>query len=141
MMLASVVNDDVQERTFGVTVEAVTAIDCWIESVAAQWGLSERVAFGARLCVAELAANVLEHGVPRSREDQIVIKLDRLRDGIEVEFADSRERFNPTVAPAPVDDAVNGGGRGLLLLHANARDLTYVTDDRYNRTRFTVKTT
>jgi anti-sigma regulatory factor (Ser/Thr protein kinase) len=141
MMLASVVTDDAQERTFGVTVEAVTAIDCWIESVAARWGLSERVAFGVRLCVAELAANVLEHGVARSLEDQIILKLDRLRDGIEVEFADSRESFNPTVASAPTGDAVNGGGRGLHLLHSYASDLSYVADARYNRTRFTVKTT
>lgn len=140
-MLASVVTDDAQEKAFAVTVEAVTAIDCWIENIASQWGLSERVAFGARLCIAELAANVLEHGVPRPREDQIVIKLDRLRDGIEVEFADTRERFDPTAARPPMDDAVNGGGRGLLLLHSYTSDLTYVTDDRYNRTRFTIKTT
>jgi anti-sigma regulatory factor (Ser/Thr protein kinase) len=140
-MLATVVSDDVQERAFAVTVEAVTAIDCWIENVAAQWSLGERAAFVIRLCVAELAANVLEHGVPRSREDQIVIKLDRLRDGIDVEFSDSREHFDPTVARPPMNDAANGGGRGLLLLQSYARDLTYMADGRYNRTRFKVKTT
>jgi anti-sigma regulatory factor (Ser/Thr protein kinase) len=141
MMLVRVVSDDVEDRTFGVTVEAITAMDRWIETIAAQWGLSERVAFGVRLCVAELAANVLEHGVARSHEDQIVIRLDRLRDGIEVEFSDSRECFDPTVARTPVNNTANGGGRGLLLLQSYASDLTYAADARYNRTRFKVKTT
>lgn len=140
-MLATIVSDDVQEKTFGVTVESVAAIDCWIEDVAAQWNLSERAAFVTRLCVAELAANVLEHGVPRSHADQIVIKLGRLRDSIAVEFADTREHFDPTAARPSGDDPANGGGRGIHLLQSYASDLTYAADGRYNRTRLTIKST
>ena len=137
--MASIVRNDIQERSFDVTVEAVTAMDCWIEDIAAQWGLSERVAFGARLCVAELAANVLEHGVARSRDDRIIVKLDRLRDGIEVEVADSREFFDPTISRPPAEVPASSGGRGLLLLQSYACDLTYVADGHYNRTRFKIK--
>jgi anti-sigma regulatory factor (Ser/Thr protein kinase) len=138
-MLANIVSDDFQEMTFGVTVAAITAMDRWIEDIAAQWGLGERVAFGARLCVAELAANVLEHGVARSHDDQIVIKLERCRDGIEVEFVDPCGLFDPTLAHSPAEGAANGGGRGLLLFQSYARDLSYLADGRYNRTRFKIK--
>jgi anti-sigma regulatory factor (Ser/Thr protein kinase) len=133
------VNDGVQTRTFDVSVDGVTAMDGWIEHIAAQWGLSERAGFEARLCIAELAANVLEHGKARSRNDHIVITIDRSRDGIEVKFLDSRERFDPT-APRPVADApANSGGRGLVLLQAYARDLTYEADGDYNRVTFKIK--
>jgi anti-sigma regulatory factor (Ser/Thr protein kinase) len=136
-MLAKV-NGDVQRRTFTVTVDGVTAIDSWVEQIASQWGLSERTAFGARLCLAELAANVLEHGVARSQDDHIIITMDRVRDGIEVEFVDSRERFDPTAPRSVADAPANGGGRGLTLLRAYALDLTYVADANYNRTRFKI---
>jgi anti-sigma regulatory factor (Ser/Thr protein kinase) len=136
-MLAKV-NGDVQRRTFTVTVDGVTAIDSWVEQIANQWGLSEKAAFGARLCLAELAANVLEHGIARSQDDHIVITMDRVRDGIEVEFVDSRERFDPTAPRSVVEAPANGGGRGLALLRAYAHDLTYVADPDYNRTKFKI---
>lgn len=121
-----------------MTLEGVTAIDTWVEQIGNSWGLSERTVFGARLCIAELAANVLEHGITRSKDDQITITIDRTIDGIEVEFLDSRARFDPTAAQSSAEESDNGGGRGLLLLRAYAQDLSYLADVDCNRTTFKI---
>jgi anti-sigma regulatory factor (Ser/Thr protein kinase) len=134
------VTDGVQTKVFGVTVEEVAAMDTWVEQVASQWDVSEKAVFGVRLCIAELAANVLEHGIARIADDQIVITIERRKDAIEVEFLDSRQAFDPlAAAPSEAVAAANGGGKGLLLLKAYASDLSYGTDRSGNRTRFRVK--
>jgi serine/threonine-protein kinase RsbW len=98
--------------------------------------------FRVRLCVAELAANVVEHGVPRPGIDEMVVTVRRVTDGIAVEFRDSRAPFDPTVPPPPprADTVATAepSGRGLLLLHAYARDLTYTHDGTHNRVTLTV---
>jgi hypothetical protein len=86
-----IVNAAVETRTFGVSSEEVGAIDNWVEQVGLRWGESERTVFRARLCIAELAANVAS-----------------------IESASER-------------------GRGLLLIHAYARDLSYCNDGTCNR--------
>jgi anti-sigma regulatory factor (Ser/Thr protein kinase) len=122
-----------------VSVGEVGAIDDWVEHVAAQLGASEQAAFGARLCIAELAANVLEHGISCSGHDHIIITIDRLGDRIGVEFSDSRVAFDPTLEVSAECDPTSVGGRGLVLLHAYADDLSYVNDGAYNRLKFKVK--
>ena len=124
-----------------MTLEGVTAIDTWVEQIGSNWSLSERTVFGARLCIAELAANVLEHGATRSKDDQITITIDRMNDGIEVEFLDSCERFDPTVPRSLPAESDTGGGHGLLLLRAYARDLSYVAYPGHNRTKFKITST
>ena len=133
-------NAAVQQRTFGISLAEVSAIDSWVEDVAVQLGASAQAAFGARLCIAELAANALEHGISRSDNDHIVVTIEPLGDGIGVGFSDSRAAFDPTAEGAAAgSDPANGGGRGLLLLHAYADDLSYVNDGTYNRVKFKVK--
>jgi anti-sigma regulatory factor (Ser/Thr protein kinase) len=133
----------VESRTFGVTSAEVAAIDIWVAEVASQWGESERTVFRTRLCIAELAANVLEHGVARASEDCIAVTLRHLGDGIAVEFQDSRRAFDPTaelVAPdgASIESA-SVGGRGLLLLRAYAGDIAYHNDGARNRVTLKIK--
>ena len=129
-----------QTRMFGVSVGEVSAIDDWVEQAAAQLGASEQAAFGARLCVAELAANVLEHGRSHSDNDHIIITIGRLGDRIGVEFLDSRGAFDPTVEFFGSEpDPASLGGHGLLLLRAYADDLSYANDGAYNRLKFKVK--
>jgi len=79
-----VVNAPLQKRTFGVSIGDVTAIDSWAEHVTAQLGVSEQAAFRARVCIAELAANVLEHGICHADNDHIVITIDGVVDVIKV---------------------------------------------------------
>jgi anti-sigma regulatory factor (Ser/Thr protein kinase) len=127
----------VESRTFGVSVADVGVIDSWIEQVALQWGESERTVFRTRLCVAELAANVVEHGIARSGDDRIVVTLRHIGDGIGVEFLDSRGPFDPTAAAiakrTASGESESLGGRGLMLLRAYAKDIAYSNDGTCNR--------
>lgn len=136
------VSDDVETRKFGLSRHNIPAIDSWLEEVGARWGASERTMFGVRLCIAELAANAVEHGVAGAAADHMVVTVRRLRDRIEVEFLDSRAPFDPTAKPRQhcaesIEDA-SSTGRGLTLLHAYAKDLSYSYDGTYNRVRLTI---
>jgi anti-sigma regulatory factor (Ser/Thr protein kinase) len=131
----------VQKRTFGVSVGDVTAIDSWVEDVTARLGVSEQMAFRTRVCIAELAANVLEHGMCPAENDHIVISIHGLEDGINVEFLDTRGAFDPTAksaAPRTIDSS-STGGRGLLVLHAYTDNMKYANDGTYNCVKFKVK--
>jgi len=134
------VSASVQKRTFGVSVCDVTAIDAWIEDVTTRLGVSEKTAFRTRVCVAELASNVLEHGFQPNAGDHITISIASANDGVQVEFADTRGAFDPTIKPSTTrfDDLQNGGGRGLVLLHAYAANMDYANDGTYNRLKFHV---
>jgi len=135
------VSGPAQIRTFGINASEVTAIDEWIEQIAARWSANERTAFNARLCVAELAANVLEHGRASSDEsDHIVVTLRQAGDGIEIEFLDSLGPFDPTAKAAETKSPPSEpGGLGLVLIHAYAEELNYSNDGTYNRVRFKIK--
>jgi anti-sigma regulatory factor (Ser/Thr protein kinase) len=129
-----------ESRTFGVSTQGVTAIDDWIEQVAARWQISERATFNLRLCIAELAANALEHGSAGSGADQIVVTLAQASDGVEVEFLDSRAPFDPTANTRPAKPSPSeAGGLGLMLLRAYAEELSYCNDGTYNRVKFKIR--
>ena len=96
MSLGVDVDAPTETRTFGVSASEIGDIDSWVEQIGTQWGESKRTVFGARLCIAELAANVLEHGIAKLANDHIAITLRRCSDGIGIEFVDSREPFDPT---------------------------------------------
>jgi anti-sigma regulatory factor (Ser/Thr protein kinase) len=131
------VNAAVESRTFGVSTGELTAIDGWVEQVARRWGESERTVFRTRLCIAELAGNVIEHGGAPSGDDQIVVTMLRLGDGIGVEFLDTRPPFDPTGEREPPQatslETLRPGGLGLRLVHAYARDLSYRQEGDRNR--------
>jgi len=131
------VNAAVETRTFEVRSDELAAIDSWVERVAARWGESERTVFRTRICIAELAGNVLEYGIPRSGDDHIVVTLRHFRDGIGVEFLDSCGPFDPTGAIAAANagtiESLRPGGRGLLLVRAYAQDIAYCHDGARNR--------
>jgi anti-sigma regulatory factor (Ser/Thr protein kinase) len=136
------VNAAVETRTFGVSSDEVVAIDSWVEQVGLRWGESERTVFRARLCIAELAANVVEHGIPRSGVDRIVVTLRHLGNGIGIEFLDACEPFDSSrkvlvAKPASIETA-SAGGRGLMLIHAYAEDLAYRDDGTGNRVMLNV---
>jgi anti-sigma regulatory factor (Ser/Thr protein kinase) len=137
------VNVAVERKTFGVSAEEVGAIDRWVEQVAAQWGESERTAFRARVCIAELAANVLDHGIAQPGDDRIMVTLQQFGDGIGVEFLDSRGPFDPAVdtlaAKATSIETVNTGGYGLMLVRAYGSDIAHSHDGKGNRVTLKIK--
>ena len=135
-----VVSIAAESRTFAISTQGVTAIDAWIEQVAAHWSTSESALFKARLCVAELAANVLEHGRPDVGGDHIVVTIGPVDDGIEVEFLDTRAPFDPTAhAVAAKPSPSNVGGLGLTLIRAYADEWSYANDGTYNRIKLKIK--
>jgi serine/threonine-protein kinase RsbW len=139
------VNAARETRTFGVSSDEVAAIDSWVEQVVTRWGERERTVFRTRLCVAELAANVLEHGISRSDDDHIVVTLRQLGDGVGVEFLDSCAPFDPTgeiaATKAASIESLRPGGWGLLLVRAYANNLSYCNDGTRNRVTLKVNAT
>ena len=134
--------DQVETRVFGVTRDNVAAIDDWLEEIGARWRVDDRTMFGARLCIAELAANTLEHGVAISGEDHIIVTARRHPLGVELDFLDSRVPFDPTAKPARLRpetlESADARGRGLSLIHSYADKLTYSHDGTYNRIKLTI---
>jgi len=127
-----------ESRTFTIDRHAVAAVDAWIEDVGRSFGASQATVFGARLCVAELFANVIEHGIGRSERDRITVTLARSADGIGIEFVDTCGRFDPTHVAAPVQgesiEDAPVGGRGLTLVRGYAKEFAYRHDGARNRT-------
>jgi anti-sigma regulatory factor (Ser/Thr protein kinase) len=123
---------DGQTRTFRVTPDEISAADAWIEDVGRRWGIAERTAFGARLCVAEIAANVLEHGGVRAEPAEFGVTLRRRESGLDVEITDSGRPFDPTaVLERPLSDSIEAahiGGLGLRLVRCYASEVTYRHD-------------
>jgi anti-sigma regulatory factor (Ser/Thr protein kinase) len=137
------VRDQIETRTFGVNRNDVAAIDEWLEEISARWGANERAMFGVRLCIAELAANTLEHGTAVSSEDHIIVTVRSDQLGIQIEFLDSRAPFDPTAKPRALREelleSAHPRGRGLCLVHLYADRLTYSHDGTYNRVSLTIK--
>ena len=90
-----------ETRIFEIDRNEVARADEWIEALGRRWGESPRTIFGARICVAELFANVIEHGIAKSDRDRITVTLARRHDGIGIEFLDTCARFDPSAVTAP----------------------------------------
>jgi anti-sigma regulatory factor (Ser/Thr protein kinase) len=136
---------DGQTRTFQATPEEISAADAWIEEVGRRWGIAERTAFGARICVAEIAANVLEHGAARTESARLGVTLQRRASGLDVEIIDSGLPFDPTALPEQPPsasiEAAHIGGLGLRLLRSYASEMTYRHDGVCNRLTLHLRTT
>jgi len=135
---------DGETRTFRVTPDGISAADAWIEEVGRDWGIAERTAFGARICVAEIAANVLEHGGGDEPDAKLGVTLRRRDSGLDVEITDSGRPFDPTGAPErPLSDSIEAahiGGLGLRLVRSYASEVTYRHDGVCNRLTLHLRT-
>jgi anti-sigma regulatory factor (Ser/Thr protein kinase) len=132
---------DAETRTFAVDAREIAAIDDWIETLGRSWAQSDRTVLRARLCVAELAGNVLEHAAARAT-DRITITLRHMSNGIGIDFVDTCDLFDPTGVTPPAADvslaSVSAGGRGLMLVRAYSRDLSYCNSEGRNHVSLTV---
>jgi anti-sigma regulatory factor (Ser/Thr protein kinase) len=127
---------EAQTRDFHATREQVSAADTWVEQVGLEWGLAERTVFGARICVAEIAANVIEHGGTFAEPAQLSITLRRRGRDLEIEITDSSRPFDPTtVTDRPLSSSIDTaqiGGLGLRLVRSYASDIAYRRDGSGN---------
>ena len=130
-----------ETRTFRATPGDLTEIDRWMEGIGAQWAAAERAMFRARVCVAELVANAMEHGGASPERDAVTITLHRQGPDVGIEYADTAAPFDPTISRAPASspaEDVSLGGRGLRLLQAYALQLSYRHDGKRNVVSFRV---
>jgi anti-sigma regulatory factor (Ser/Thr protein kinase) len=125
---------DGQTRTFKATAQEIAAADAWVEQIGRSWGIPDRTAFGARIRIAEIAANVLEHGASPA---ELGVTLRRRDAGLEIEITDSGPPFDPTaVTERPLPQTIEEaeiGGLGLRLVRSYASDITYRHDGVCNR--------
>jgi len=135
-------NPATERRTFAIDAAAVAQVDEWIATVGQRWEVGEQTTFAARLCVAELFANVLEHGAAKPGGGDVIVTLTRRADGLGVAFSDPGMPFDPTTAVMPEQGnsvaSATVSGRGLMLLRAYARDLAHHHDGAGNHLTFWV---
>jgi hypothetical protein len=94
----------------------------------------KRTVFRTRLCIAELAANVLEHGSPRSGGGGDAPPFRRRhRGGASGLGRPFRSDCRDGRSACGSIESLPAGGRGLLLLRALCPDLWYCNDGTYNR--------
>ena len=92
-----------------------------------------------RLCIAELAANVLEHSVSQSTSDHIVITIKHLADGIGIRFS---IRVEPLIRPPNLSSnpiLPTAEGAVSCCSKPMPMKLTYTHDGSYNRVKFKIK--
>ena len=117
------------------TGQGLGVLDDWIETVTAGW--SPAGVMKARVCAAELAANLLEHGSDPAHPARLCLRLSAGPEGVVLEMTDDGRPFDPTT---PLPDSGEGdlatatlGGRGLRAVHALATRLDYRREDGLNR--------
>jgi anti-sigma regulatory factor (Ser/Thr protein kinase) len=125
-------------QDFPVDSRGLAAADEWLEQIGETLEVSKSSLMKARLCVAEIGANLLEHG-GGSASDAFTVSLSRAEDRLEVEFADRGLAFDPSrqldvVAPNTAE-AAKIGGLGLHLLQAMTSHVEYRRDGAWNRVR------
>src|SRR5258705_8755879 len=111
--------------SFPIAFQAIGDMDLWVEEVGKKWAVDENALFRARVCITEIAANVVEHGQVNSADGTIDLELRNKLPVLEIEISAPGVEFDPTKAP-PIsieDDRV--GGRGLRLVRAYANSLHY----------------
>lgn len=132
---------DIASRTFAIEAGEIAAVDDWIETIGGRWALPRQTVLRARLCIAELATNLLEHAAPRA-SDRVSVTLRQLDDGIGVDMVDSCAPFDlrqvpETLEASSIEQALPGG-RGVRLVRAFARSLSYRSSDGRNHVSFEI---
>jgi anti-sigma regulatory factor (Ser/Thr protein kinase) len=122
-------------RSFDARPDELVAIDDFIIAFGLANGVPDKIVFRARVCIAELAANALEHGRAQPGVDNFEVGI--ATDGpkaLKVTFADTTPAFDPTGPEPELDDrdAERVGGRGLKLVHGLPTASRYGHDGHRN---------
>jgi serine/threonine-protein kinase RsbW len=122
-------------RTFPADADGIVAGDDWLEDSAGSCGVDASTSFRIRVCVAELAANLVQHGASAA-EATFTVTLACEGGDVRLDYFDSGCAFDPTLARN--DEALRRGGVdqiggfGLHLLRSFASLLTYERDGDRN---------
>jgi anti-sigma regulatory factor (Ser/Thr protein kinase) len=114
-------------------ISELRLIPPWVEALASEHSISDKVLFAIDLCLEEALSNIIRHGYSGDPGHFIAVEF-AVREGGELTFCveDSAPPFNP-LAPAaagqPVSiaalDAGKAGGQGIRLLQRFANKLSY----------------
>ena len=127
-----------ETRSIVATADCICELDDWIERTGVSWRLPADVVFRARVCVAEIAANLIEHGRARAEGDEMTVLLRPDGTGLEIEVTDTGRAFDPAAPAAGTASADGLGGRGVRLLRAYARAMSYRREADHNILRLRV---
>jgi serine/threonine-protein kinase RsbW len=127
-----------ESRSLVATASTMSELDDWIERTGAAWGVAADVAFRARVCVAEVAANLLEHGRGRAEGDEMTVTLRREGAAFEIIVSDTGRAFDPTARSESTAAPDGFGGRGLRLLRTYAAAMSYRRDGGHNILRLRI---
>ncbi len=78
------------------TPDGICALDGWIERIGASWRLPGDVVFRARVCVAEVAANLMEHGCTNAEGERMTVVMRADGAALDMELRDTGRAFDPT---------------------------------------------
>ena len=131
--------EDINRQTFSAGPRSAGLIDDWVAETAARLGIDGRTAFAARVCIAELVDNVVEHGNFKPG-DEITLVIRSADGAMEVEFQDTAQAFDPTkIDGRPQHAEAYEGGRGLMIVKSYAGALAYWHDGRANHVKLTLR--
>lgn len=116
----------------------IARLNLWLEEQQVAFGLDADVAGRLKLCLNEVAANVVTHGYPDGGCDgRFEVTLTRDGDVVTAYITDDAMLFDPTRVPqaTPItglDDAVVGGF-GIKLIRETADEMAYGQADSRNK--------
>ncbi len=115
-------------RDFTADADGLAELDDWIERATADWPSGEPV-LKARVCAAELAANLMEHGSGPAGPARLSVRLAAEGPDVRLELTDNGRPFDPTEwhasAVRETLQTATIGGRGLRTVHGLSRELHY----------------
>lgn len=109
----------------------------WVEGAITAWNLPAARAHALHLCAEEIFANIAMHAAPA----EVTVTLEGDAAHQRMVFTDTGPPFDPTQAPPPPPatdfDALDIGGRGLLLVRRFATTMAHARADGRNRLELT----
>ena len=122
---------------FTAARDAMGEMDAWLSAFAHAHGLTEEVREELRVCLHELAANVILHGGQEGGPRTIEVTGHMEGTRAVLEFSDNAPAFDPLardVGPATgTMETVAIGGLGLHLVRSFTDELAYRRDAGWNR--------
>src|SRR5262245_15444789 len=133
-------------RSFCGAIFEIPSAAGWIESIAADLGLTELQVFAMQVCLEELMSNIIRYGGESSapwphinpkNPIRIFVTVKGLADRVRMTVEDNGRPFNVAQAPVKVIDQpldqVEPGGLGIQLIKSFASSLEYSRTESGNR--------
>jgi serine/threonine-protein kinase RsbW len=134
------IQGQIQDRiVLGSRLSEIERVPAWVDSLAMQYRIVEKVRFAIYLCLEEALSNAIRHGYADKDGHSVTVRFTRPRQGYFVfTIDDDAAHFNPLDLPTlpPIGpDIAQIGGQGIRLLHGFSDTLEYEATATGNRLR------